>query len=414
MSLKKYDSGLSVIVEKNTGLRSVVVGIMVGTGSAYETDADNGISHFIEHMQFKGTSRRTAADIVREFDEAGAVYNAFTAKEYTCYYYKSVDEKAEECFDILSDLFMNSTYAPDEMDRERSVILEEINMSKDEPDGVCYDVLYNLMFDGSLGYEILGTKENVSRFTAEDIHAYKSTHYLPSNTVICFVGNIEEERAYALVEKYLEKLVSAPYTPPPTYGKQAFRAGFDAFYHDYEQSELSIAFPAPTLGDRRAATVSAIDCVLGSGMSSRLFQRLREKMGLCYSIYSSPWLGKTNGVFSICANVGAANAEKCLAAVKEELDRLVSGGIGEDEIKKAKMQLKVNTLFGKENPMSYMIALVRRRIILGTDYDIDSLIADIEAVTADRAEECVRELFGVKPAIAYAGKAVNAALDKVF
>ena len=141
MTVKKYKSGLTVIVEENAGLRSVTSGIMVGTGSAYETAENNGISHFIEHMQFKGTEKRSAEQIVGAFDEAGASFNAFTGKEYTCFYFKSIDEKIEDCFDVLSDLFLHSVYGGEELDRERKVILEEINMSRDEPDGVCYDVL---------------------------------------------------------------------------------------------------------------------------------------------------------------------------------------------------------------------------------------------------------------------------------
>ena len=171
MTVKKYKSGLTVIVEENAGLRSVTSGIMVGTGSAYETAENNGISHFIEHMQFKGTEKRSAEQIVGAFDEAGASFNAFTGKEYTCFYFKSIDEKIEDCFDVLSDLFLHSVYGGEELDRERKVILEEINMSRDEPDGVCYDVLFRTMFRGSLGMEILGTKENVGRFGRADIRA---------------------------------------------------------------------------------------------------------------------------------------------------------------------------------------------------------------------------------------------------
>lgn len=414
MSVKKYKSGLTVIVEQNKGLRSVTAGIMVGVGSSYETPQNNGISHFIEHMQFKGTSRRSAEDIVRAFDEAGAAYNAFTGKEYTCFYFKSIDEKLEECFDILSDLYLHSTYADEELDRERKVILEEINMSKDEPDGVCYDVLYDLMFKGSLGMEILGTKENVSRFCRADILDYKRTHYVASNTVIAFVGNITESEAYALVESKLGELIDAPYVKAPTVERQAFTPGYADYIHDYEQSELSVAFESPTLGDGRAVTLSALDCILGNSMSSRLFQRIREKMGLCYSVYTSPWLGRNNGVFSVCANVNSVNAEKCLVAIKEELEGLLAHGVTDEETAKAKMQLKVNTLFGKENPMNYMLALLRWRVLLDRAYDLDETLARVEDVTKDGINALAREIFGGKAALAYAGKKTSKPLDGIF
>ncbi|MCH5166026.1 MAG: insulinase family protein [Clostridiales bacterium] len=414
MTVKKYKSGLTVIVEPNDALRSVTSGIMVGAGSSYETESNNGISHFIEHMQFKGTTTRSAEDIVSEFDKAGSVYNAFTGKEYTCFYFKSIDEKVERCFEVLSDLFLNAAYDDTELDRERKVIIEEINMSKDEPDGVCYDVLYKTAFGGeSLGMEILGSKENVSRFNKADILEYKKYNYLPSNTVVAFVGNITEAAAIELVDKYLSALAVAPYTSPRTLTPQKFMSGYGEFIHDYEQSEISIAYPALCLGDERAATLSALDCILGNGMSSRLFQRLREKMGLVYSVYSSPWLGKTNGIFSICANVNVKNVESSIVAIKSEIEKIVDSGVTDDETEKAKTQLKVNALFGKENPMNYMLALMRRRVILGSDYDLDELLARINAITSDKINALAREIFGERAAVAYAGKKPSVKIEKL-
>lgn len=415
MTVKKYDNGLTVIIERNPALRSVTSGIMVGAGSVYETAENNGISHFIEHMQFKGTVTRSASDIVSEFDRAGAAYNAFTGKEYTCFYFKSIDEKTEDCFAVLSDLFLNATYAQKELDRERKVILEEINMSKDEPDGVCYDVLYKTAFgNGSLGMEILGTKENVERFGKSDILEYKSKNYLPSDTVIAFVGNITEAAAIGLVNKYMNALTTAPKAERKPLAAQSFGAGYGEFVRDYEQSEISIAYPALALGDKRAATLSALDCILGNGMSSRLFQRLREKMGLVYSVYTSPWLGKTNGAFSVCANVNVKNLESSVAAIKNEIDALIANGVTEDETEKAKMQLKVTALFGKENPMNYMLALMRRRVMLGEDYDLDELLERIESINADKINILAREIFSAKPAVAYAGKKYNGSIAKIF
>lgn len=415
MTTKKFDSGLTVIVEENSALRSVCCGIMVGAGSSYENLENNGISHFIEHVNFKGTKTRTANDIVSEFDKVGASFNAFTGKEYTCYYFKSIDETLEKCFDVLCDLFVNSEYAAAELDRERKVILAEINMSKDDPDGVCSDVLYATAFKNSpFGMEILGTKENVSRFGKSDIEAYKADNYLPSNTVVAFAGNITTEEAVRLVEEKLPSLVKAKYTQPRTLEKQTFYAGYGEYIHDYEQTELAISFPAFEYGNARAESLSALDCILGSGMSSRLFQRLREKMGLVYSVYTSPWLGKTNGLFSVCANVNVENVVKAVEAIKNEVDILVRDGVTEEETEKAKMQLKVATLFSKENTMSYMHSIMRRRIQLGLDRSIDELIARIEDVTVDKINALVREMFAKSAAIAYAGKKPPERIDNVF
>ena len=415
MTVKKYDNGLTVIIEHNPALRSVTAGIMVGAGSVYERADNNGISHFIEHMQFKGTATRSASDIVSEFDRAGAAYNAFTGKEYTCFYFKSIDEKTEECFAVLADLFLHATYGEKELDSERKVILEEINMSKDEPDGVCYDVLYKTAYGGgSLGMEILGTKENVSRFGKADILEYKSKNYLPSDTVVAFVGNIEEAGALGLVNKYMNELTTARNIERKPLAAQKFSAGYGEFIRDYEQSEISIAYPAFVLGDEHATTLSALDCIIGNGMSSRLFQRLREKMGLVYSVYTSPWLGKTNGMFSVCANVNVKNLEKSVVAIKNEIDMLVEKGVCDEETEKAKMQLKVTALFGKENPMNYMLALMRRRIMLDEDYDLDGLLARIENISSDKINALARELFATKPVIAYAGKKYDGNITNIF
>ncbi|MCH5161630.1 MAG: insulinase family protein [Clostridiales bacterium] len=404
MTTKIYDNGLTLVVDSNPGLRSVTAGIMVGAGSAYETPANNGISHFIEHMQFKGTHKRSAEEIARAFDAAGASSNAFTGKEYTCYYFKSIDEKARECFDVLADLFIHSMFDKTELDRERKVIIEEINMSRDEPDGVCYDLLYRTVYSGSLGMEIIGTKENVSRFSLSDISEYKQSAYVPANTVVAFVGNITVAQAEGLVEEYLGELVAAEYKPSPTYEKQIFVSNNATYIHDYEQSEISIAYPGLKVGDDDTAVESALDCILGTGMSSRLFQRIREKMGLCYSVYTSPRMGKTCGEFTVCANVNAPNAKACIDAINDEIARIARDGVTQEETDKAKMQLKVTALFGKENPMNYMLSLLRRRTLVQEDYDLDKLLSRIERVTRDDINEMARRIFGGTPATVYVGK----------
>lgn len=416
MTVKKYKSGLTVIVAENKSLRSVTAGIMVGAGSAYETPDNNGISHFIEHMQFKGTARRTAQDIVDEFDRAGATFNAFTGKEYTCYYFKAIDENVERCVDVLSDLFLHSQFDKTELDRERKVILEEINMSLDEPDGVCYDVLYKTAFGAApIGMEILGTRANVSRFDKSDIAEYKKNHYLPSNTVIAFAGHISERAALGLVEKYFGELTDREYVAPPAYGKAEFFDGYGEFIRDYEQSEISVAFPSPcTVGSACAPVASALDQILGSGMGSRLFRRLREQMGLVYSVYTTPWMGKTNGLFTVCANVNAVNVRKSLEAIREEIDRLTRDGVTPEEVEKAKTQLKVSAVFGTETPMNYMLSLMRWRVLLDREYDVDEIIRNVEAITKSDVDALAKEIFSAAPALAYAGKATDEKLNTIW
>ena len=416
MTVKKYKSGLTVIVAENKSLRSVTAGVMVGAGSAYETAEINGISHFIEHMQFKGTATRSAQDIVDEFDRAGATFNAFTGKEYTCYYFKSIDENVERCVDVLSDLFLHSQFDKTELDRERKVILEEINMSLDEPDGVCYDTLYKTAFkDASIGMEILGTKENVSRFEKADILAYKKTNYLPSNTVIAFAGNIAESAALGLVDKYFGELQEGEYIAPPVNKKATFHSGYGEFVRDYEQSEISIAFPSPcTVGSDRSPIASALDQILGSGMGSRLFRRLREQMGLVYSVYTTPWMGRQNGLFTVCANVNSVNVVKSVKAIREEIDRLLKDGVTQEEVEKAKTQLKVSAVFGTENSMNYMLSLMRWRVLLDREYNVDEVIARVDAITKSDIDALAREIFTERIAAAYAGKSIDAKIDDIY
>lgn len=414
MTKKEYNSGLTVIVEPIASLRSVAVGIMVGTGSAYETPSNNGISHFIEHMQFKGTETRSAADIVDEFDSLGASYNAFTGKEFTCYYFKSIDEKAENCFSVLSDLFLHSTFGEDELDRERKVILEEINMSMDEPDGVCYDLMCKEAFGScSYGLNILGSKENVRAFGKDDILAYKRTNYLASNTTVCFVGNITVEQAQALVQKYMSEFTNGEKLAAPMLPSAKFSSGYSEYIRDYEQSEISIAFPAFPLGDDRQITLSALDSIVGYGMSSRLFQRLREKMGIAYSVYSAPRLSKKAGMFTICVNVNSVNAVKAINAVYSELELLLNDGVTGAEVEKAKTQLKVATIFGMEDPLSCMQAILRRQTLLGELLDVDALIAKIEHVTPDSVNRLAKSIFVNRPVLAYTGKTPTGALDDI-
>ena len=414
MTVKKYDSGLSVLIEENRALRSVAVGIMVGTGSGYETPENNGISHFIEHMQFKGTEKRSARQIAGEFDAAGAVFNAYTSKEYTCFYFKSIDEKTVECFDVLSDLFLHSAFEKAELDRERSVILEEINMSKDEPDGVCYDVLFGTMYGGSLGMEILGSKSNVERFGKTDILGYKDKHYLPSNTTVAFVGNISAAEALALVDDKLGELAAARFVSPVKLGRQDFRSGYGEYIKDFEQSEMSIAFPALDIRDDRVPVLSALDCIAGSGMSSRMFQRLREQLGLVYSVYTAPFVGSVCGAMSVCVNASPANVEKSIVAVREELNKLATDGVTEAEVEKAKTQLKVNAVFGKENPMTILNTLMRRHTLCGEVYDVDKLLARIDKITVSDVNALAKEIYTQKPAIAYAGKKQRYNIESVY
>ena len=280
---KKYENGLRLVVKKMEGLMSVTMGILVGTGACVETDAEDGISHFIEHMQFKGTHKRNAFELSDAFDRLGAQVNAFTGQDLTCYYSKCTIDHTAACFELLSDLFLNSTFPEDEMDREKGVVCEEIAMNEDSPEDICLDLLGRAYYGTeNYGRNILGTVSNVKGFTVEDIHKYKKARYCPENIVISFAGGIDFQTAQALVESYFGQL-----------DKGAFEARKQTIVLQHkslvknkpiEQMHLGIAFPSVARGDKRENLFNAVNAVLGGSRSARLFQEVREKRGLAYSV----------------------------------------------------------------------------------------------------------------------------------
>ena len=280
---KRYENGLRLVVKKMGGVKSVAMGILVGTGACVETSAQDGISHFIEHMQFKGTNKRNAFEISDAFDRLGAQVNAFTGKEITCYYSKCISEHTENCFELLSDLFLNSTFPEEEMEREKGVVCEEISMNEDTPEDLCLDLLSRAAF-GNKGYgrNILGTAKNVKSFTRADIETYKRARYCPENIVISFAGDVDGETAQRLVEKYFRDLE-----------KGNFERVSSVFRHKpqsllktkpIEQMHLGLAYPTVARGDKLEDVINIVNGVLGGTMSARLFQEVREKRGLAYSV----------------------------------------------------------------------------------------------------------------------------------
>ena len=405
IKLKKFDNGLTLTTGNYPSFRSVAVGFFVGAGSSFESDSENGISHFTEHVMFKGTADMTAAMIAERFEDLGASFNAFTTKESTCYYFKCVDEKTEECFALLAHILYGSMFDDAELDKERNVIAEEINMTGDDPEDICYDLLARRRYDGTgLARTILGPTENVMRFRGDDVREYTRRMYTPDNTVISMAGNITEEQAAALVEKYVLPVCGdgrcSKFFAPSVAG-----GGFAKFEKDFEQVNIALGFPSASYDDSRYAVQSIVSFCFGTGMSSRLFQRLRERQGLVYNVYTSCSRYKNNGTFGIYVNTSGGNVEKAVSSVADEIRTLVKGGLTEAEIARAKMQLKSSMLFGIENIMSEMSVCGRYALYTGKPYDIDADIRDIDCVTADDvAKFCMSGVFDGPLSLAYVGK----------
>lgn len=405
IKLTKFDNGLTLVTNENFSVRSVSVGFWIGAGSAFETDAVNGISHFTEHVMFKGTELYSAREIAEKFEDYGANFNAFTSKEATCYYFKCIDENTEGCYGLLSHILYESVFDEAELDKERKVIAEEINMVEDEPEELCYDVLARKAYAGTaLEKTILGPTANVLSFKGSDVKKYIGQMYTPDNTVIAFSGNVSHERAIELTKKYVLPLCGNGKCEK-LYAPKVYGGGFGKYEKDFEQVNIAIAFPSLEFDSDLSAVQSVVSFCLGTGMSSRLFQRLREQLGLVYNVYTSSSAYKNNGVFGVYLNTGGKNTVKAVAAVKEEIERLVNDGLTEKEIARAKVQLKSTMLFGVENALTMMTACGRYALYTGKPYDIDKSALDIENVDRKAAFSfCEKYLVPAAASMAYVGK----------
>ena len=407
--LLEYENGLRVCVVP-LPIRSVMTGIWVGTGSRYESASDNGISHFTEHVMFKGTHKMSAYDIANAFEGYGASVNAFTSKESTCYYYKCIDKYNDQCFALLSDIFFNSVFPEEELDKERKVIVEEINMVEDAPDEICSDLMFSAAFgDSVLGQTILGPKQNVMRFTGDDVKKYIEKRYTADNVVIVFAGNISEEDADRLIRGFVldkfkngrcndEKKPAAFIT-----GRQLKRI------KDTEQTNIVLAFPSVSLCDERRIVVqSVLSCLFGGGMSSRLFQSIRERKGLAYSIYTMPAAYSDAGAFTVCMNNSPDNTRRALLSVKDEIEKLCNDGITEDELKRSKIQLVSSLAFSEESVQSQMMSFGKALICTNNMFDINHKIELTESIRKEEVEQFVREYISRDLlTAAYVGKAYD-------
>ncbi len=404
--LISYKNGLRLVVNHNPAVRSVAMGIWVGAGSTRERPQNNGISHFTEHVIFKGTDKYTAFDIANRFESMGALINAFTGKEGTCYYVKSVDEYAEKCFSLLSHIFTHSSFDADELDKERKVITEEINMVEDSPEDICYDLLAETLYKGtSLGYTILGPAENVARFTRYDVLAYMDKLYNADNTVVSVSGNLDVKTADALVKKYLLNEIRSGKTTEKPCGKTKVTSGQSVRIKDFEQSNIGISYPSVEFHHPRTPAQSVFSILFGGGMSSRLFQKIREQMGLAYSVYSTSLAYKHNGNFDIMLNISAGNTKKVLTAVKKEIDAIVNEGVTQEEFNRAKIQLKSALVFSEESVQNIMTAQGKMLLLADTLYDVDKRIAEIDAVTVQDVNDFARDtLADTNVCTAYVGK----------
>ena len=390
---KKFDNGLKLIIDKIDGLFSVSAGVLVKTGSINESQQENGISHFIEHSVFKGTTNRSSFEISDYIDRIGAQINAFTSKELTCYYTKSTSEHVEDSLEVLSDLFFNAKFEENELEKEKGVILEEINMSEDSPEDVCLDLLATAYHGNEgLGRTILGPRENIKRFTKKDITDYMDKYYTADNVVISLAGNVDVKLAEDCVQKYFVEKFSAVKSAPQVKTNNAITK------HLYknkkiEQCHISFAIPTFSIFDERSDALSIANVVFGGGMSSRLFQRIREELGLCYSVYSYVSGYKDQGVLEVYAGVSPDKAQKATDAILKEFEKIRKNGISEQEFLRGKEQIKSAFIMGRESTASQMLLYGRYLLFLEIELDFNERIKKLESVTKEDVESLIKDVF---------------------
>ena len=389
-------NGLTIITEQMQHIRSASIGIWLQTGSRDEDAAWNGISHFIEHMLFKGTEHRTAEEIARQVDSIGGNMDAFTAKECICFNVKVLDEHLPMALEILSDLVLHPVFDPNDITRERGVILEEIKMDEDNPDYLVHEIFtQNFWKDHPLGKPILGTKETVKKFERQAVLDAYSHRFAPGNIIVSAAGNLDHDRFVALVTKHFEQMKPRKngfHSPVPKIVSKITLRNKKAL----EQVQLCIGVPSHPIAHEKRHAGYILNTLLGGGMSSRLFQNIRERQGLVYSIYSDLNPYRDTGCLAVYAGTSRESASKVVQSVVSEFHKLKAEPVPAEELRRSKDQLKGSLMLSLESSSARMSNLARQEMYFDRFYDLDELIEKIEAVTVEDLTSLANEFFNTE------------------
>jgi predicted Zn-dependent peptidase len=386
-------NGLRVITEPMPHVRSVSLGIWIGTGARRETAPQNGISHFIEHMLFKGTTSRSAEEIAKVVDSTGGHLDAYTAKELVSYNTKVIDDHVPLAFDVLADLVLHPLFSAEDVEKEKGVILEELKMEVDNPEYLVHETFFSAFWRAHpIGRSILGTKSTLRSFTAEIVRSYYDEVYVPANIVITAAGRMEHDRIVDFAEQYFGGLPAgspdpgqdAPTPTPPIVLKSK---------RSLEQVHLCMGVPAYPIAHNRRYGCYVLSTLLGGGMSSRLFQNIREKHGLAYSIFSELNLYRDTGCLAVYSGTSTENVRRVAGMVIDEFRRLCDQGVPEDELRRAKDHLKGSLALSLESTSARMSNLARQELFFGRFFTVDEMVESIEQVTADEVQGIAREFF---------------------
>jgi len=386
-------SGLTILTEQMDHIRSVSMGIWVKSGSRHEDPNVNGISHFVEHMVFKGTTNRSAEDIARQVDSIGGNMDAFTGKETICFNIKVLDEHLPVAVDVLSDMVLHPVFDVKEITRERGVILEEIKMDEDNPDYLVHEIFTQNFFKGHpLGKPILGTKETVRRFDQEATLAYYGSKFAPNNLIVSAAGSLSHHEFVELLTKQFGRLTAGSngwHDIPPKINSRIVLRNKKAL----EQVQICVGVPSYRISHEKRYVSYILNTLLGGGMSSRLFQNVREKQGLVYSIFSELNPFRDTGLLSVYAGTSRESAPKVVQSVVNEFRQLKENPISEEELKRAKDQLKGSLMLSLESSTARMSNLARQEMYYDRFFGMDEIIERIQTVTIDDLLQSANELF---------------------
>lgn len=389
------NNGVEIIAERFDTVQSVSIGMFLKSGVLYETPEMMGVSHFIEHMMFKGTKKRSPRMIASEFDRIGGYLNAFTAKDYCCYYARVVKDKLDVAVDVLSDMVINSQFDPEELERERRVILEEIKMYEDSPDEIIHELLgQNLWKHSRLGNPILGTAETVAGMKRDQIYDVFNRQYVTGNLLVCVAGNFDWDELQKLLEKKLKTLRSGEFKPRESAVKPSVASTI--YQKDIEQVHLTLGTEGVSFSDSRRFAITILNAAFGGGMSSRLFQEIREKRGLAYTVYSYHTSYKKTGLFGVYAGTSMEHLQKVLELFHNEVEKIAAKGLTKKELEDTREQLKGNLLIALESTTNRM-----NRLSTGFLYNVEpqlpeNTLAPYLRVTLEDVKEVARAMLDEK------------------
>lgn len=400
-NITTLDNGLRIATSNRSGTQTVSLGIWVKTGSAYEVEEENGISHFLEHMVFKGTPKRTSFQIDAEIEDAGGQTNAYTSREFTAFYAKMLKDDAELALDVLSDIVLNANFPEAELQKERDVVVQEIKQTIDTPDDIIFDYFQAKAFENqAIGRNILGSAEKVLNYEATELKNYRQNHYGTNNMIVCAVGNINHQKFVDMVKARFNDFKNKTNFKIE---EQNYTGGFYAENRDIEQAHILLGFKGFDYNSDNYYPATIFSTILGGGSTSRLFQEIREKRGLAYTTYSFNNAHTRSGLFGIYAGTTNDELKELMPVIIDEIKKICNEKVSEKELSRAKVQLKASMLMGLESSSSSAEIMARQLLIFDRVIPVKEMVSRIENVTLEDIQNTARNIFASTPTYALVG-----------